>query len=186
MIDHFDLLAPVYDWFFGPPDLERWRDLLRLPTEGRLLDAGGGTGRVSVHLRPWVGRLVISDVAPVMLTQAQTKGNLQPLQAQSERLSFPDESFERLMVVDALHHFDNQAAAIGDLLRVLKPGGRLVIEEPDINRFAVKLVALAEKLALMKSHFYAATEIAQIVAGYGLTAQIEKDGLFAAWVIVDK
>jgi len=36
-------------------------------------------------------------------------------------------------------------------LRVLAPGGRLVIEEPDVERTPVRLIALAEKLALMRS-----------------------------------
>ncbi len=186
MFDHFDLLAPIYDRFLGPPDPGRWRDLLRLPTAGWLLDAGGGTGRVSTQLRPWVGRLVINDVSPMMLKQAQTKTTLQPTQAQVERLPFSDGCFDRILVVDALHHFDNQYQAIGELLRVLKPGGRLIIEEPDINRLAVKLVALVEKVALMGSHFYSAAQISQMIGAYGLPARIETDGHFAAWVIVDK
>ncbi|OQY37129.1 MAG: hypothetical protein B6243_01300, partial [Anaerolineaceae bacterium 4572_5.2] len=66
-----------------------------------------------------------------------------------ERFPFPDNSFDRALVVDALHHFHNQEQAIAELVRVLKKGGRLVIEEPDIHRFAIKLVALAEKAALM-------------------------------------
>jgi len=90
------------------------------------------------------------------------------------------------VVVDALHHFADQRAAIGELLRVLKPGGRLVIEEPDINRFAVKFVALAERLALMRSHFFAPTDICAMVVAYGAPARIESDHGFAAWVLAEK
>jgi demethylmenaquinone methyltransferase/2-methoxy-6-polyprenyl-1,4-benzoquinol methylase len=121
-----------------------------------------------------------------MLKQAQAKGRLHPAQAHAERLPFPDASFDRVLVVDALHHFCHQRAAVGDLLRVLKPGGRLVIEEPDIHRLIVKLVALGEKLALMRSRFYSAEQIRDMIAGHGLSAAIERDNQFSAWVSVDK
>ena len=185
MIDHFGYLAPIYDRLIGPPDPARLRELLRLPVAGRLLDAGGGTGRVSSQLRLLVDNLGISDFSEQMLRQAQAKG-ISPTQTRVERLPFPAESFERVLVVDALHHFHHQPAAIRDLIRVLKPGGRLVIEEPDINRFGVKLIALAEKLLLMGSHFHSPAEIREMVAAHGLPARIETDGALAAWVVADK
>jgi ubiquinone/menaquinone biosynthesis C-methylase UbiE len=186
MIDHFGFLAPFYDRVIPPPDLNRLRDRLLLPVAGRMLDAGGGTGRVSSQLRQLVDEVIISDLSASMLKQAQVKGQLQPAQAHAERLPFLDASFDRVVVVDALHHFCNQRAALGDLLRVLKPGGRLVIEEPDIHRLVVKFVALGEKIALMRSRFYSAEQIRDMVALHGFSAVIERDQLFSAWVIVDK
>ena len=91
-----------------------------------------------------------------------------------------------MVVIDALHHFANQREAVGDLLRVLKPGGRLLIEEPDIHRLIVKFIALGEKVALMRSHFYSAEEIRDMVTAQGYSAVIERDGQFTAWVSVDK
>jgi demethylmenaquinone methyltransferase/2-methoxy-6-polyprenyl-1,4-benzoquinol methylase len=186
MIDHFGFLAPIYDRVIPPPDLKRLRERLRLPAAGRLLDAGGGTGRVSAQLRHLVDEVIISDLSASMLKQAQVKGHLLPAQAHVERLPFSDASFDRVVVVDALHHFCQQREAIGDLLRVLKPGGRLVIEEPDIQRLVVKFVALGEKLALMRSRFYSAEQIRAMVAAHGYSADIERDGQFTTWVSVDK
>ena len=70
---------------------------------------------------------------------------------------------------------------------MLKPGGYLVIEEPDLRTFVVKLVALAEKLALMRSHFLAPLEIAALFDFPQAKVRIETevDG-FNAWVIVQK
>jgi ubiquinone/menaquinone biosynthesis C-methylase UbiE len=186
MIDHFDLIAGFYDRMLGPPDTARLCELLKLPADGWMLDAGGGTGRVSSRLQGRIGNLVICDLSLSMLKKAQRKGRLNPVQAHIERLPFPAESFERILVVDALHHFCNQREAIADIIRVLKPGGRLVIEEPDISRLPVKLAAMAEKLALMGSHFLLPAEIRNLIASHGMAARIETDGHFTAWVLADR
>ncbi len=186
MLDHFDLLAPIYDIVIPPPDPARLRQLLRLPTRGRMLEAGGGTGRVSSRLVPLVGTLVINDLSAPMLKEAQRKGTLHPVQSYVERLPFPDGSFERVLAIDALHHFNDHHAAVGELLRVLRPEGRLVIEEPDIKRLPVKLIALLEKVALMNSHFLPAEKIHALVASHGVEAQIGCLRDFATCIVVDK
>lgn len=194
IIDHFDLIAPFYERFIRMLKIEKLIELLKLPAKGRMLDAGGGTGRVSSRLRSMVDEVVVSDLSHPMLKQAQmknhiknrTKNGLLTVQAHAERLPFPDESFERVLVVDALHHFCDQQKAIHDLLRVLKPGGRIVIEEPDVDRFIVKIVALAEKIVFMRSRFLSSNKIMTIFQEEGLSARVENDGRFIFWVVVDK
>lgn len=186
MLDHFGLLAPLYERFVPAPDVSRLSQLLDLPVAGRLLDAGGGTGRVCSQLRSLVDELVIADASYGMLAQARPKNDLALSQAHTERLPFADGTFERVLVVDALHHFHDQRRAIADLLRVLKKGGTLVIEEPDLNTFKVKIVAAVEKLALMRSHFYYPAEIQAMAEAHGAMARIESDGDISAWVVVTK
>ena len=60
--------------------------LLMLPTEGRLLEVGGGTGRIAALLAPLVGQLVISDLSAPMLDRARSKAICCPVQALAERL----------------------------------------------------------------------------------------------------
>ncbi len=185
MLDHFGLLAPVYDRLIRPPDPGHLRSLLNLPTPGRLLDAGGGTGRASVGLGPFVGDLVISDLSDGMLRQAQRRGLQHAVRGRAERLPFPDASFDRALVVDALHHVQDQHAAVHELVRILRPGGRLVIEEPDVRHARVKLIALVEKIALMGSHFHSPDDIGSMCRALGTFATIHRDGL-SAWIVADK
>jgi ubiquinone/menaquinone biosynthesis C-methylase UbiE len=88
--------------------------------------------------------------------------------------------------VDALHHVIHQQQTADELWRVLRPGGRIVIEDMDIRFAAVKLVALVEKMALMRSHFLSAEGI-QSLFNHHPDAQrsVQFDG-FTTWVIVDK
>lgn len=186
MLRHFDIIAPFYDRVILKLDLNRLIKLLKLPAAGRLLDAGGGTGRVSSRLRSLVDGIVVCDLSFPMLKQAKQKGRLSTVQSHIEHLPFPDQSFERIVVVDALHHFCNHQQSIRELLRVLKVGGLLVIEEPDIDKFIIKWVALAEKLFLMRSRFYSSNEIVMIINGLGFNACVEKDDRLFFWVVVEK
>jgi len=186
MFDHFDIIAPFYDRVIHKLDLNRLTDLLKLPTRGRMLDAGGGTGRVSSRLRSLIDEIVVCDLSLSMLKQAKNKGRLLTVQTHVEKLPFPNESFERIVVVDALHHFCDQRESIQELLRVLKTGGRLVIEEPNIDNFIIKWVALAEKLALMRSCFNSSDEIVDMIKDQGFNARVESNGRFFFWVVVEK
>lgn len=183
--DHFDLLASRYERFIQPKDPAQMVRMLQLPTTGALLDAGGGTGRVSQFFAGMANPLVVADLSPNMLAEARQKNALSPLRSHSENLPFPDGSFARIIMVDALHHVIDQQQSLTELWRVLQPGGILVIEEPDIRTFTVKLLALAEKLALMRSHFLSPAQIANLFTAPNAAVHIEADG-FNAWVIVEK
>ncbi len=185
MLSHFDLIAPLYDRLLPRPDPELWLELLRLPAR-RLLDAGGGTGRVAYELRRLAKQVVVSDLSARMLLQAQRKGGLQAVAADVVHLPFADACFDRILIADALHHFPRQEQALHELLRVLAPGGRLVIEEPDLTRLAVKAVALAEKALLMRSRFLFPEELCILVQSCGATASIGRRGRFLAWIVVEK
>jgi ubiquinone/menaquinone biosynthesis C-methylase UbiE len=182
VLDHFDFLAPFYDRVIRSPAESPLFGLLDPPAEGWLLDAGGGTGRVAAALGETFGRIVIADGSLPMLSQALAKGCCAAVAGYTERLPFGDGAFERVIVVDAYHHLADQAVSLTEFWRVLAPGGRLVIEEPDIDLFGVKLVALAEKLALMRSHFVRAEAIAARLGALGAETQVVRQD-HNAWVV---
>jgi demethylmenaquinone methyltransferase/2-methoxy-6-polyprenyl-1,4-benzoquinol methylase len=186
MKDPFGFIAPFYDYFLGSKFRQDLAKLLKLPAKGFLLDAGGGTGRVSVHFQSLAKKVVVCDLSFPMLLQASHKGSIIALQTCAERLPFEDNTFDRILVVDALHHFYDQRQAISEMIRVLKPKGRMVIEEPDINLFAVKMVALAERFLRMKSRFLSKSEITRIISENGLNPRTERTRNFRTWIVVNK
>ena len=183
-LDHFSFIAPFYDRVFGSSDHSKLFELLALPDGGKLLDAGGGTGRVSRHLCAKAGLVVIADEAPGMLEQANSRECLVTSLAQSEALPFEDDCFDGIIMVDALHHVSHQQKSLAEMVRVLKPGGRLVVEEPDIAHFGVKLIAIAEKLLFMRSHFLSPDQI-QAALPKQISSRIVVEGP-SAWVVVEK
>jgi len=185
MPDHFSIVAPFYDRLLGVPDAARLAVLLKLPSNGWLLDGGGGTGRASSPLRQQVGRMVVSDLSERMLRQAAAK-KLNRVRARAEQLPFRDGAFDRILVVDALHHFADQASAVRAFARSLRSGGRIVIEEFDTGRRLVRLMALAEKITLMQSRFLAPERIRGHAARCGLRSHVEKGPRLTIWIVGDK
>jgi demethylmenaquinone methyltransferase/2-methoxy-6-polyprenyl-1,4-benzoquinol methylase len=181
----FDLLAPIYDRVVRPPDLGPLSRLADLPCRGRLLDAGGGTGRIAEGLAGMVASAIVADESLPMLARGRSKGSLGLVAARAEWLPFASETFARVVMVDAFHHLGDPEASLAELWRVLEPGGRLVIEEPDVRRFAVRLVALLERLALMRSRFVVAEQIAAWITRLGARARVARLD-HTAWVIAEK
>ena len=181
--DHFGLIAPIFSRA-KYSSLETMLAQADLPTSGRVLDAGGGTGRVASAIRAHAGEVVIADPSIGMLREAD-QTQLKLACSNSESLPFPNDSFERVVMVDALHHVINQSQTAREMYRVLRPGGRIVIEEPDIRSFYVKLIAVAEKLLLMRSHFLAPQKIVDLFSFDSAQTNIHAvNG--SAWVVIEK
>jgi ubiquinone/menaquinone biosynthesis C-methylase UbiE len=184
-LDHFGLLAPFYEFFIRPKDPEKMRSLVHLPANGIVLDAGGGTGRVSQYLRSKAAQIVVADISFEMLREAQKKDGLQPVLSYTEDLPFKNDTFDCIIMVDALHHVSDQLKTAEELWRILKPGGGLIIEEPNIHSLGVKFIALAEKLALMRSHFLSPQQILGLFQGKSSMVRVELEDALA-WIIVEK
>ena len=176
--DHFDLIARWYDHLIGDREADaadrsdRLCAALAAEPDQWLVDVGGGTGRHSAPLARQGVRTVICDRSWGMLRQAASKG-LAVVYASADRLPFAAGAADRLLVVDAFHHFTRpgnpamQSQVAGDLVRVLKPGGRLVIHEPNIERPTTKLIAAGELLLLMGSRFWTPAQITTMFEAIG-------------------
>ena len=136
-------------------------------------------------LRHQVGQVIILDNSAGMLQQTIIKG-LAAVQGEVERLPFPDDCFSRIVVVDAFHHFRNQSRATQELVRVLSSHGRMVIQEPNVKRWAVKTVALGERLLLMRSRFSGLEELVDLFErGGGRVIAFQEEDHYL-WLIVER
>jgi ubiquinone/menaquinone biosynthesis C-methylase UbiE len=117
---------------------DRLRTVLRPAPGERLLEIGVGTGYYSLDLAEWVepdGTLELFDLQQKFLDHvmraAAERGttNLVPTQGDATALPYEDDSVDAAILTAVLGEIPDTAAALREIRRVLKPGGRLVVGE---------------------------------------------------------
>ena len=138
---HWGRRAPGFDDGFGhsirtPAERAAWDRIFDLVLGGRgpldTLDAGCGTGFLSFELATRGHRVTGVDFAPAMLAEARRKAAEYQVavrfeEADAERLPFPPHSFDLAISRHVLWTLPHPEAAIDEWIRVLRPGGRLVV-----------------------------------------------------------
>jgi demethylmenaquinone methyltransferase/2-methoxy-6-polyprenyl-1,4-benzoquinol methylase len=104
-----------------------------------VLDIAGGTGDLAARFAEIVGpegRVVLADINDSMLQVGRDKlldkglqANLEFVQADAQFLPFPDDSFDCITIAFGLRNVTDKELALRAMLRVLKPGGRLLVLE---------------------------------------------------------
>ena len=114
-------------------------EMLALKGGELVLDVATGTGRVARPLSKQLkgGKIVGVDQALAMLDVGHQHKDPIPHYDQSageaDRLPFKSNTFDRAFVSFSLHHFGNPSGVVGEVLRVLKNGGRFVVVDPIIE-----------------------------------------------------
>jgi len=102
------------------------------------LDIATGTGHTALALAPHVASVIGFDLTPEMLAEAgklraaRGVGNVTFREGDVHALPFPDASFDLVTSRRAPHHFSNIKAALREMRRVLRPGGRLLIDDRSV------------------------------------------------------
>ena len=103
-------------------------------------DVGAGTGFMTAGIAPYVQQVYVLDGSAAMLEEARRNlsglDNLIFEKADGLSLPLPDESLDVVFANMYLHHCTDPLAAIQEMTRVLRPGGRLVITDMDAHPYA--------------------------------------------------
>lgn len=183
--NHFDTTAPIYKTEIPEEDgrvqatLRHFGDL----NGKRVLDAGCGKGRYTRVLQRAFPRAEITalDISGEMLSHLPQ--GVRPVLGSLLQLPLADGTFDAVLCAEALEHAVNIEAAVGELARVLAPGGRLAIIDKNIEKVGTLKMPAWEK-------WFRADDLLECLRAQGLEASVtpvsyEKkthpDGLFLCW-----
>ncbi|KWV60938.1 SAM-dependent methyltransferase [Bradyrhizobium macuxiense] len=131
----YDRWAPVYDLVFGGVFSKGRQAAIQATNKigGRVLEVGVGTG-ISLPLYSQNVRIFGTDISEAMLEKAKkrvTEKGLKNVEGlavmDAEKLEFPDNSFDVVMAQYVLSAVPNPEAALDEFVRVVRPGGELII-----------------------------------------------------------
>jgi demethylmenaquinone methyltransferase/2-methoxy-6-polyprenyl-1,4-benzoquinol methylase len=132
----FDRIAPVYDAMNRAMTAgldRRWRRLVAREAVwpgDRVLDACCGTGDLAVEVERRGGRVVGLDFSERMLERARKKsGTIEWVRGDALALPFADGEFDAVTVGFGIRNLEDLGRGLGELGRVLRPGGRLAVLE---------------------------------------------------------
>jgi protein-L-isoaspartate O-methyltransferase len=132
----------------------RLREILEPVPGEHVLEVGPGTGYYTLPVAEWLGtegRLEVFDLQQEMLDHTMRRAgerglaNITPTQGDAQQLPYDDATFDAAYLVTVLGEIPDQAAALAELRRVLKPSGRLVVGELFGDPHMVTAGALRER-----------------------------------------
>jgi ubiquinone/menaquinone biosynthesis C-methylase UbiE len=113
------------------------------PAAQAWLDVGAGIGLMDEHLQAAVGRLVGLDVSAEMASRASERNpQVEYVVSEAATLPFPDATFDVAFASCVLHHVPvgERAQLVGEMSRVVRPGGLVIILEHNPFNPATRLV----------------------------------------------
>ncbi len=197
----FDPSVTLYDSWFdtslgGTVDLLEKDLLVRFMGDvagQAALDVGTGTGHFAQFLAERGARVVGVDISRAMLRVAAAKSGMAPLvQADAAALPFGDGIFDLVLSVTALEFVPDAARAAGEMARVCRSGGRLVVGV--LNAWSPwawvrrKAARRNPQDPFASAHFFSPPEFVRLLAPYGKVRWSSSvfvlpggQGLRAAW-----
>jgi ubiquinone/menaquinone biosynthesis C-methylase UbiE len=140
-VNYFDRWSKHYDdgriskWFQYTQELTI--GILDLNPDSKVLDVGCGTGHAVLRVASLLphGRACGIDVSRGMVKKASSKvprerrNSVEFIEASSESIPYQDGYFDHVLCTNSFHHYPDPLKALGEMQRVLRPGGQVVIFE---------------------------------------------------------
>jgi 2-polyprenyl-6-hydroxyphenyl methylase/3-demethylubiquinone-9 3-methyltransferase len=115
---------------------------------GRCLEVGCGTGAISRSLRPLIDDLTVTDISAVLSKDTAQLLKCAWSQEDGMALSFENNSFDLVVSSECIEHTPDPQKCVTEMLRVLSPGGTLIVTTP--NRLWWPVVRVAQILRIRK------------------------------------
>lgn len=189
MNNFFDIVAPIYEklHFGAQKTFDKIKSIVIFEPSDKVIDLGGGTGRIANFLTNKVNKITVVDTSEKMLKQCQQwHPELSCVHAEAQSLPFADNSVNKIIIVDAFHHFQNQEQVVKEIKRVLAENGKVVIEEFNPLKMIGKLVIIIEKLFLMGSVFYNPLSLADLFSVNGFKVRLIDENKASYYLIGEK
>ncbi|HTX96780.1 MAG TPA: methyltransferase domain-containing protein [Mycobacterium sp.] len=161
---------------------------LSIPPGGTALDVGSGPGNVTASLARSAGPGGLAlgvDISEAMLQRA-VRNEAGPqvgfIKADAQRLPLRDNTIDAVISTAALQLVPNPTAALAEMARVLRPGGRLAIMAPTAGRLA----RYWQKLPNVGAHAFSDDEIGDILEEHGFASVRVKNFGTLQWVRAKK
>ncbi len=133
---HVDCYHKMYEreeehwWFRGKTDIARALIKRYFGNGKQVLDIGCGTGFFSKNLSNEGYEVTSVDGSDLALEYCKKRGLTNLVLADACKLPFPENSFDSIVALDILEHLNDEKGAIQEWIRVLKPGGVMLIFVP--------------------------------------------------------
>ncbi|MFV0363901.1 MAG: class I SAM-dependent methyltransferase [Suipraeoptans sp.] len=126
--------AKLYDLEIGKFNSSAYQEMYRLVSEAltkdmKVLEIATGTGLIAINIAEYVQSIEATDFSPKMIEAAKKKNvpaNVRFSVEDAMALSFADQTFDAVIISNALHIMPNPEQALKNIWRVLKPGGMLI------------------------------------------------------------
>jgi demethylmenaquinone methyltransferase/2-methoxy-6-polyprenyl-1,4-benzoquinol methylase len=185
----FDVLAPIYEkiHFGAKKTFDKIKSIVIFEPLDKVVDLGGGTGRIARFLRNKVQKITVVDTSEGMLKQCRRRHpELSCVHAEAQNLPFADDSINKVIVIDAFHHFQNQKQVVKEIKRVLAKNSKVVVEEFNPLKITGKLVIIMEKLFLMGSIFHTPLSLADLFSSNGFKVRLIDENRASYYLIGEK
>lgn len=178
----FNWAAPMFGRYadrWTAADIDEIAGWLRpfVSADGSVLDVGGGTGALADKLqRALHAEVTVLDPTPQMVRYLPEGSEVKVVLGHAEAMPFAEATFDAVVVTDAFHHFRDRRLASTEFARVVRPGGGVLILELDPTGFAMRVIALGERVLGEPAAFLEPERMTAVMQAAGIEGESTRLG----------